>query len=106
MRSCTILFYLMTAAAILSAQTLTAETPNFAPGRYLLSNGMPAMGDNIFSDPCVADFNNDGRKDLLLGVYYYGHIYLFLNEGTDDDPIFGAGTILEADGFPIRVGFG
>jgi len=80
--------------------------PNFAPGQYILSNDKPMLGDNVYSDPCVADFNNDGKKDLLVGVFYDGYIYLFLNEGTDADPVFGEGTLLEADGVPISVGYG
>ncbi len=47
--------------------------------------------------PFVADWDRDGRKDLLVG-YDNGEIYVFLNTGTDDAPVFTGGTRL-----PITV---
>ncbi len=40
------------------------------------------------ASPCVADWNEDGKKDLLMGNGS-GEIFLYLNEGTHDQPIFG-----------------
>ncbi len=89
-------------ASAAAAQT----TPNFDPGRYILSNGDPMLGDNIYSAPSVCDWNGDGSKDLLVGVFYTGSVVLFLNQGTNSDPVFGSGTLVEADGAPINVGYG
>jgi hypothetical protein len=36
--------------------------------------------------PCVADWNGDGRKDLIVGQFVGGKIALYLNEGTDKAP--------------------
>jgi hypothetical protein len=104
-KSRTVLCFLA-AAGFVCTLAFAQEMPNFAPGQYLLSNNKPLLGDNAFSDPCVADFNNDGKKDLMVGYFYYGNINLYLNEGTDSDPVFGEGTKLEADGQPILVGSG
>jgi len=82
------------------------EIPNFSPGSYLRAGDVPILGNNGFSAPEVADWNADGKKDLLVGVYYYGNIFLYLNQGTDEEPVFTEGVYLEADGSPIRVGYG
>jgi hypothetical protein len=97
---------LLAAVAWFCSPAFTQEVPNFAPGQYLLGNDKPMMGDNSHSSPEVADWNNDGNKDIMVGVFYNGNIYLYLNEGTDSDPVFGDRTLLEADGEPISVGYG
>ena len=65
-----------------------------------------ATGYNYYSVPCVADWNGDGKKDLLVGYFYQGWIYLYINSGTDDNPVFASEEILNADGSPISVGYG
>jgi len=37
------------------------------------------------------DWNNDGRKDLVVGVPY-GHVQIYLNTGTDAAPLFNDGA--------------
>lgn len=62
--------------------------------------------DTYTSVPCVVDWNEDGKKDLLVGCFYYGNVYLFINSGTDAVPVFTTGTKLEADGQEISVAYG
>jgi len=50
----------------------------------------------------VIDWNNDGKKDLLVGDGY-GYVWLYLNEGTNVDPSFNGGARLESSGSPIRA---
>jgi hypothetical protein len=40
------------------------------------------------ASPCVVDWNADGRMDFLVGKGD-GELYLYLNEGTRDQPMFG-----------------
>jgi len=40
------------------------------------------------ASPCVVDWNEDGKKDLVMGNGS-GEIFLYLNEGSNDQPIFG-----------------
>lgn len=70
----------------------------FQPGKSL---GLPIMPGAV---PFVADWNNDGRKDLLVGQDD-GTVKLFLNTGLEAAPAFGtgqdlvvAGTVLNVDG--------
>lgn len=34
------------------------------------------------------DWNGDGKKDIIAGAYYSGRIYVYLNTGTNKEPIF------------------
>jgi TolB-like protein len=38
--------------------------------------------------PCVVDWNEDGKKDLAMGNGS-GEIFVYLNEGTHQQPVFG-----------------
>lgn len=53
--------------------------------------------------PFVADWNNDDRKDLLVGAAD-GSVSLYLNVGTQNSPIFADPVQLEADNAPLSVG--
>ena len=39
------------------------------------------------SDPCIVDWNNDGKKDLLVGQGS-GEVFKFINIGTNQQPLF------------------
>ena len=53
--------------------------------------------------PHVVDWNGDNKKDLLLGSGE-GTLSLYLNEGTDRNPLFSSPQPVEADGAPLDVG--
>ena len=38
--------------------------------------------------PCVADLDDDGRKDLLVGEFYDGRLRIYRNLGTNAEPEF------------------
>jgi hypothetical protein len=40
------------------------------------------------ASPCLVDWNGDGRMDLLVGSWS-GELFLFLNEGSGGQPVFG-----------------
>lgn len=46
-----------------------------------------------FSDPYIVDWNNDGKKDILIGAKS-GEISVFINKGTNQQPVFGGEIIL------------
>jgi len=77
--------------------------PGFQPGEYLEANGQLILQENLDTATTMCDWNGDGAKDLLVGTFFHGSVYVFLNVGTDAAPVFAGGTLLEADGSPIGV---
>ncbi len=75
----------------------TQDGWNLAPG---VSLGLPLIPG---AAPVVADWNNDGRKDLVVGAAD-GTLSLFFNQGSEAAPAFGAGQYLLANAAPISVG--
>lgn len=74
-----------------------AEGLNLAPA---VSLGLPLIPG---ATPVVADWNNDGRKDLLIGAAD-GTVFLFLNQGSEVAPAFGAPSYLLVNAAPVSVG--
>ena len=50
------------------------------------------------------DWNDDGKKDLLTGEYN-GTIRIYLNTGTDANPVFSGHTFLKAAGSNFDAGY-
>ncbi len=82
---------------------LYGEIPDLEEGVYILDNGLPLEVGSFASTPDVVDWNNDKRKDLVIGQCMYGNIWLFLNQGTDLNPVFRGGTKIESGGQPIAT---
>ena len=54
--------------------------------------------------PYVCDYNDDGKKDLLVGqegIYSTCNVYVYLNEGTNEAPAFGDSTPVLFNGSPM-----
>ena len=77
--------------------------PLFMDGDRIQAGSRPLKAGDIYSAPCVADWNGDGRKDLIVGTDRENHVYLYINEGSDDKPAFSTGTRMTADGIYITV---
>jgi len=88
--------------------TTDALFPVFAPGERLRAGGEPikVYGEEPearlagYARIDVADWNGDGRKDLVVADGR-AWVWVFLNEGTDARPVLGRGRRLLADGRPI-----
>lgn len=52
--------------------------------------------------PFVVDWDNDGRKDLLVGSGD-GMVWMYLNHGSDESPSFAKPAPLTVNNVPIRV---
>ena len=90
------------------SNTTNQKFPVFAAGEKIYAAGKPirvygewhearAAG---YARPEICDWNNDGRKDLLVADGR-GWLFLYLNEGTDSKPVLGAGIRVQANGKPI-----
>jgi hypothetical protein len=74
-----------------------------ATNKFVVGAGQSLVQVSGNAVPFVADWNNDGRKDLLVGQGD-GTIRLFLNIGTDAAPAFDAGQFLQIAGVPADFG--
>jgi hypothetical protein len=66
---------------------LNQGTGDLAPGVLVKALGKD-LDVGSKASPCVVDWNGDGKKDLVAGRSN-GVIYVYLNEGTDAQPVFG-----------------
>ena len=82
--------------------TNTDSEPMFDIGSFLqvgASGSKYTMSVGYRATPSVADWNNDGRKDVVSGGLD-GRIHVFLNEGSDSTPDFVSETLAaNSDGF-------
>jgi hypothetical protein len=86
-------------------EVVTAE-PKLREGIKINAAGKPIDIEVGHLVPCVTDWNSDGKKDLIVGQFANGAIRLYLNEGTDTEPVFGDSTFLQAGGKPIKLDAG
>jgi len=92
------------ALIFLSFSSLYAHSPAFAKKAYIMAGGRK-LDVREDAAPRLVDWNEDGKKDLILGNYD-GYVLLYLNSGTNEDPVFTTMDTVKAKGFPIRVGEG
>jgi len=83
----------------------TDTDPNFDGGTFL-QVGPPGSKINIDvvdrATPCVVDWNNDEKKDLVVGALN-GKIHIFINEGTDTEPDFHTKIFAQENGLDLLV---
>jgi hypothetical protein len=87
------------------AGALHAGIPPLDPGEYIY-DGPNFLNVDGHSAVTVVDWNNDNKKDLLVGQFTLGYIWLFLNVGTDLNPLFNGGSLIESNGTPITTSYG
>jgi len=80
-----------------------AELPKFHPGVRLQADGKDIDVRVGHLVPAVTDWNNDGKKDLIVGQFSGGKISVFLNKGSDKAPVFKDFSLLRADTKEIRL---
>jgi hypothetical protein len=76
--------------------------PDFRTSQFLQNNGADLVVFGARASPCVADFDDDGRKDLLTGNTN-GQLLFYANTGTDESPSFSGYELVTADGVVIDL---
>jgi hypothetical protein len=78
-------------AGLMAAQNggLSSE---LAPPVRLEAAGKPIDTDIGHAAPFVCDFDGDGLKDLLVGQFGEGLLWIYRNEGTNSQPRLAAGV--------------
>ncbi|MDP2361667.1 MAG: VCBS repeat-containing protein [bacterium] len=97
----------MQAARLLSLLVLCTPAlaaARFGPVETVLADGVP-LAVNGYAIPDLADWNGDGRPDLLVGegggAAPQSKIRLYLNQGGPGAPLFSNWTYLQAAGADI-----
>jgi hypothetical protein len=72
---------------LLFLNTGSAKAPEYAPPSRVQAD-YKDLDVRSKAAPCVVDWNGDGRFDLLVGSWS-GELFLFLNEGSGGQPVFG-----------------
>ncbi|MFC1587070.1 hypothetical protein ACFL54_02065 [Planctomycetota bacterium] len=80
-----------------------ASTPALQKGVLLQADGQAIDIKVGHLVPCVTDWNNDGKKDLVVGQFSGGKIRLYLNCGSDKQPKFKGFSFLSAGGQEISL---
>jgi hypothetical protein len=79
--------------------------PIFGTGSSL-EVGKSGLKNNINvgarATPCVVDWNNDSKKDLVVGALD-GRIRIYINEGTDTEPDFIYDSLVQENGAELVV---
>lgn len=75
-----------------------ALDPELRPPVRIEAAGKPIDTEIGHAAPLVTDWNGDGKRDLLVGQFGGGVLWIFLNEGTDAAPRLAAGTRFQAAG--------
>jgi hypothetical protein len=94
---------LLTCILCLTApRAATSQQIQFRPGQLLQAAAQP-LDVGTYAIPCAADWNGDGRKDLLVGYQTAGKVALYLNSGSDANPAFTTSANLQAGGTDINL---
>jgi hypothetical protein len=105
------LYLILVSVCAFVCGNLCAYEPIFKVGVQIRADGA-VLDVGTFCVPNVYDWNNDGKKDLLVGVgvgaapyYDSGKIRLYLNSGTDASPVFTNFSWIQAGGVDISHPF-
>lgn len=77
---------LATTASLATAQT--GRVTELAPPVRLHVGGEPIDTDVGHAAPFYGDFDGDGVRDLLVGQFGEGLLWIYRNTGSDDAPAF------------------
>lgn len=81
-----------------------ASMPTLGAGEPLLLEEGPLDLGACHPHLALADWDGDGRQDLLVGISgEAGYLYFLRNTADDDNPVFQAGVRLRADGHVIKA---
>jgi hypothetical protein len=82
--------------------TASGNTPVMTAGEFIYASGN-ILNAGRRTAPVAADWNDDGKKDLLVGSMD-GNIKIYINTGTDSRPVFNSPELLEAGGKILNLG--
>lgn len=94
---------LLTGASVLSFAAQPSTTALQSRPAETIQSGGSTLDVGDYAIPVVADWNGDGRNDLLVGYRYADKIALFLNVGSPSVPFLQSAGNLQVAGLDIMV---
>ena len=88
--------------ALLVAGLCFAQAPTYQSWYYQQCAGT-TIDVGYYGTPCITDWNGDGLKDMVLGIFTGGNIRFYANENTNDSPVFSSYITMQADGSTITL---
>jgi hypothetical protein len=86
---------LVASALLLAVAPLDGPAGELQPPVPILAGGLPLDVEHEgHAAPFVGDFDEDGRKDLLVGEFYTGRLRIYRNRGTNRQPEFAGFDVL------------
>jgi hypothetical protein len=92
-------------AGLLLAALAVGQVPRFRAPARIESGGSP-IDLGYYTAPVMFDWNDDGKKDMIVGQFSYGYIAYFENVGEDSAPEFASHEYLQASGQAIQLPYG
>lgn len=86
------LLTLLLAAVPLVPGANVGLAPELEPAVRLEAAGKPIDTEVGHAAPFVCDFDGDGVKDLLVGQFGQGLLWIYRNEGTNSEPRLALGV--------------
>ncbi len=90
---------------LLSLLTASGFARRFTGPYPVYDAGVP-IDVGYYGAPVMADWDGDGRKDLICGQFELGKIRFYRNIGEDTAPVFNGYVFLRADGVEITLPYG
>jgi hypothetical protein len=87
---------MLKALALILAGLISTENAGLSPELEspirIEAAGKPIDTETGHAAPFVCDFDGDGVKDLLVGQFGSGILWIYRNEGTNSQPKLAAGV--------------
>ena len=100
MKKLNLLIWLTLLASLCAGTTLRFSGP------YPVYDAGVPIDVGYYAAPVMADWNGDGKKDLICGQFDRGNIRYYRNIGPDTAPLFNGYELLRADGLEIQLPYG
>jgi hypothetical protein len=88
----------VTIGVLPAREAMTPAQSGLTAPVQIAADGKPISVDVGHAAPCWADYDGDGKKELLVGQFGEGKLRIYKNLGTATEPRFGSFTWLVAGG--------